>query len=188
MDKETLFKESKAIQKGHFLLASGKHSQFYFQAQNLLKYPDKAHLAGKLLSDLWSGKKIDVVVSLAIGGIVLGQEVARHLGARHIFLERKGKHFSLERGFQVHTNEKTLLVEDVITTGGSVKEAIKILENLDADIAGICSLVLRGSPDFKYPLKTLRKINWPVYKPKQCPLCKKKIPLYVPGTKQKKSR
>lgn len=183
MLKEIL-NETEAIKHGHFLLASGLHSEYYFQAQSMLQYPQHASMAGEEIAKLWADKKIDAVVSLAIGGIVIGQEVARHLNVRHIFLERKHKTFSLERGFTIHKKEKLLLVEDVITTGSSLKEVFPILQNLEAEIIGITSIVLRGETDFPYPLKYLLKIDWPKYTPDDCPLCRKGVPLYAPGTKQ----
>ncbi len=182
--EEKIFRETKAIKKGHFLLASALHSEFYFQAQCLLQYPDIASKAGSEIADMWKNNDVDVVVSLAIGGIVLGQEVARFLGVRHIFLERKNRNFSLERGFNLTDGENVLLVEDVITTGGSLKEAIEVLKKYSVNIIGITSLVLRGTLDFMYPLKTILKINWDKYSPDDCPLCQKDIPLYAPGTKQ----
>ncbi len=181
---EELLNKTGAIKKGHFLLASGFHSQYYFQAQSLLQYPQYASIAGEEIAKLWTGREIDIIVSLAIGGIVLGQEVARHLGVRHVFLERKNKKLSLERGFKIHKGEKILLVEDVITTGGSLKEAIPLLKKYPAKITGITSMVLRGEVEFSCPLKYLVKINWQKYSPEFCPLCKQGIPLYTPGTKQ----
>ena len=183
--EEKVFKETKEIKKGHFLLASGLHSEFYFQAQCLLQYPWYASDAGKEISGLWKNSHIDVIVSLAIGGIVLGQEVARFLQVRHIFLERKNRNFSLDRGFNLNKGENVLLVEDVITTGGSLKEVISKLKKYKIKIIGITSLVLRGKVKFSYPLKSLLNINWDKYSPDDCPLCKKEIPLQIPGTKQK---
>ena len=182
--KESSLIKVGAIKKGHFLLSSSLHSEYYLQAQSLLQYPDLASKTGKEIARLWKNENIDVVVSLAIGGIVIGQEVARHLGVRHIFVERKKENLSLERGFILNKKEKVLLVEDVITTGGSLKEAIEILKAYDPEIAGITSIVLRGKPDFIYPLKSLLKIDWPAYGRDDCPLCRQGIPLYTPGTKQ----
>jgi orotate phosphoribosyltransferase len=186
--KEKFFIESGAIKKGHFLLASGLHSEYYFQAQSLLQYPRLASRAGKEIAKKWKKDNIDVAVSLAVGGIVLGQEVARHLKVRHIFLERKKDKFSLERGFELKENERVLLVEDVITTGGSLKEAIEVLNTYRAQITGITSLVLRGNPDFQYPLKSILKIEWQTYPLDNCPLCREQVPLYIPGTKQRLPR
>jgi orotate phosphoribosyltransferase len=181
---EKILEETGAIKKGHFLLASGLHSEFYFQAQSMLQYPQKAQIAAAEIAALWNDTPVETVVSLAIGGIVLGQELAREINARHIFLERKQGHFSLERGFVLNKSEKILLVEDVITTGGSLKEAIELLHNYNVEITGITSLVLRGDPEFKFPLKSALKLEWPKFKPEDCPLCKNGKQLKIPGTKQ----
>ncbi|MFH1416174.1 MAG: orotate phosphoribosyltransferase [Elusimicrobiota bacterium] len=183
---EKILKETGAMKEGHFLLASGYHSEFYFQAQSLLQYPEYASDAGEQLAALWIDEEITTAVSLAIGGIVLGQEVARHLKVRHIFLERKQQTFSLERGFSVRPGERILLIEDVVTTGGSLKEAIPVLEETGAYIVGITSIVSRGNAEFRYPFKYLLSIDWPKYRPEECPLCAKQVPLYAPGTKQSK--
>ncbi|RLD17728.1 MAG: orotate phosphoribosyltransferase [Caldiserica bacterium] len=176
----------KAIKKGHFLLASGYHSEYYFQGYELLKYPRIASKLGKEISKMWNKDDIDVVVSLAVGGIVLGHEVARALNKRHIFLERKNKEFSLERGFKLKEGERVLLVEDVVTTGGSLKEAIRVLKKYKVRIVGITALLLRGNVKFRYPFKTLLKLKIEKYKPENCPLCRRNVPLSIPGTKQKK--
>jgi len=178
------FLEYGAIKKGHFLLASGSHSEYYFQGYELLKYPKIASKIGRDIAKKWKNKKIDVVVSLAVGGIVLGYEVARNLNVRHIFFERKNKVFSLERGFKLKKGERVLLVEDVITTGGSLKEVIKILKKYKVKIVGITAILLRGKVKFPYTVKVLLKMNMRKYHPKRCPLCKKNVPLYIPGTKR----
>jgi orotate phosphoribosyltransferase len=183
---EEILNKTGAIKKGHFKLASGNHSQYYFQAQSMLQYPDYASDIGNRIAALWRKEEIQTVVSLAIGGIVIGQEVARSLGIRHIFLERKDTKFSLRRGFSLEKGEKILLIEDVITTGGSLKEAISIITPLGAEIVGITAIVVRGNPSFTYTLKHLYSIDWPKYSEEECPFCKEGIPLQTPGTKQSK--
>ncbi len=181
-----IFKQTGALKEGHFLLASGLHSGYYFQAQTLLKYPKKASRVAKKLAKKWKGNSIDAAVSLAVGGIVLGQEISRQLGCRHIFLERKDENFSLRRGFHIKPGEKVLIIEDVVTTGGSIKEAIDVIKGYDADIIGITSLLQRGETDFDYPFQPLLKVNWPAYSPQDCPLCRDGIPIHISGTKQSK--
>ncbi|MBN2406595.1 MAG: orotate phosphoribosyltransferase [Elusimicrobia bacterium] len=182
--KEKNFIDTGAIKEGHFLLSSGLHSDHYFQAQSLLKYPKEASKAGKAIARLWKKDGINVVVSLAIGGIVIGQEVARHLGTRHIFLERKKGAMKLERGFSLDGGERVLMIEDVITTGGSLLEGIEVLKNYGVMIAGIGALVLRGKPELPYPVRTLLVIDWPTYTKEDCPLCRSGVPIYAPGSKQ----
>jgi len=186
-DIEIILKKTCAIKEGHFKLASGNHSAYYFQAQSMLQYPDYASRAGSAIAELWKKENIQTVVSLAIGGIVIGQEVARYLGVRHIFLERKDSNFSLRRGFSLEKEERILLVEDVITTGGSLKEAIDIITPLGVVIAGITSIVVRGTPRFDHDFRYLHKIDWPKYAEAECPLCREGIPLQTPGTKQTKT-
>ncbi len=179
-----LMQKTGALQKGHFLLASGLHSEYYFQAQALLENPEDASKTGSQVAALWKDEPIDCAVSLATGGIIIGHETARHLNVRHIFLERKKGVFTLKRNFKLSPGERILLVEDVITTGGSLKEAIKALEKYRPEIIGITSILSRGNANFNYPLKALKESRWPTYKPRKCPLCKKGIKLNAPGTKQ----
>ncbi len=181
-----IFKETGALKEGHFLLASGLHSGYYFQAQALLKYPRKTSKVAAKIAKKWKGLDIDVAVSLAMGGIVLGQEISRQLGCRHIFLERKKSNFSLERGFNIKEGEKVLIVEDVVTTGGSVKESVKIVEKYKADIKGITALLQRGEAKFNYPFKPFLKVSWPAYEPVNCPFCRKGLQLHTVGTRQSK--
>ncbi|MCD6413461.1 MAG: orotate phosphoribosyltransferase [Elusimicrobia bacterium] len=185
-DVKRWIEEKKAIERGHFVLASGFHSEFYFQAQKLFQHPEIASRIGGAMADLWKRRKIDKVVSLAIGGIVLGQEVARHLGVCHIFLERKNGELLLRRSFEIGKGERILLVEDVITTGGSLKEAIKIIKRKKAKIIGIAAFVSRRKTQFAYPLKILLDLKLPVYRPAVCPLCRRRVKLSVPGTKASK--
>ncbi len=179
-----LFKETGALKKGHFLLASGLHSEFYFQAQTLLQYPRKASEAGRKIAEQWDKNKVDTVVSLAVGAIVLGQEVARHMNCRHIFVERQNKNFLFKRNFSLKKNEKVLLVEDVITTGGSVMEAREVIKKTGASIEGIACMLLRGDVNLGYTVRPLLKTSWKTYTPAKCLQCKKGIKLYTPGTKQ----
>ena len=187
MQIENLYKETGALKKGHFLLASGLHSEFYFQAQSLLQYPAKASKAAEKIALKWKDKKIDTVVSPAVGAIVLGQEVARALNCRHIFVERKNNAFTFKRGFSLRPSEKVLVVEDVVTTGVSVKEAIEVIKKYKANILGIASLLSRGDACFSYAFTPLVKVKWPTYEPQKCPLCQKKIPVETPGTRQAKN-
>ncbi|MFC2061754.1 orotate phosphoribosyltransferase [Elusimicrobiota bacterium] len=187
MNKD-IFLNCGAIKEGHFLLSSGLHSQYYFQAQSLLKYPPLASKAGKEMAGPWKKKNIDAVVSLAVGGIVIGQEVARYLKTRHVFLERKNKALTLERGFSLSSGERILMVEDVITTGGSLLEGIQIIKEFGIEIAGISALVIRGKPDLPYTINSTYQINWEAYSADNCPLCAEGIPMYIPGTKQSKNQ
>ena len=120
-----IFKDSGALLDGHFILTSGRHSSSYFQCAKLLQYPKYLELFSKNIADHFKENEIDLVVSPAIGGIVLGTEVGRLLRKRTVFAERVDGEMKLRRGFEIKTNEKILIVEDVITTGGSVKEVMR---------------------------------------------------------------
>ncbi len=183
-DPRKTFMDAGALKEGHFLLASGKHSGYYFQAQSALQHPSVARETGKALAEFWKNEEIETVVSLAVGGVLLGHETAKALETRHIFAERKKGEMGFHRGFSVRPGERVLIVEDVITTGGSVREVIGKLESSGADIKGIAALLKRGKAEFKHPLRALMEAEWEAYDPSGCPLCLKRLPLSTPGTKQ----
>ena len=140
-----IFKDSGALLDGHFILTSGRHSNSYFQCAKLLQYPKYLELFSKNIADHFKENEIDLVVSPAIGGIVLGTEVGRLLRKRTVFAERVDGKMKLRRGFEIKTNEKILIVEDVITTGGSVKEVMSLVQSFGADIIGVGVIVDRSS-------------------------------------------
>lgn len=187
-----IFQKSGALLSGHFRLSSGLHSGKYLQGALVLQYPD---LAEKLCSQLASrlnlrGSKIDAVVSPAIGGIIVGQEVAKVLGCRAIFCEREEGKMKLRRGFEIGKGERVLVVEDVITTGGSVKEIVEIVRGEGGKVKGIGAIVDRSKPSLSDELATLNlslnsllRIDIETYSPEECPICKKGIPLQKPGSR-----
>ena len=140
-----IFKDSGALLDGHFILTSGRHSNSYFQCAKLLQYPKYLELFSKNIAGHFKENEIDLVVSPAIGGIVLGTEVGRLLRKRTVFAERVDGEMELRRGFEIKTNEKILIVEDVITTGGSVKEVMSLVQSFGADIIGVGVIVDRSS-------------------------------------------
>ena len=140
-----IFKDSGALLDGHFILTSGRHSSSYFQCAKLLQYPKYLELFSKNIADHFKENEIDLVVSPAIGGIVLGTEVGRLLRKRTVFAERVDGEMKLRRGFEIKTNEKILIVEDVITTGGSVKEVMSLVQSFGAGIIGVGVIVDRSS-------------------------------------------
>lgn len=187
-----IFQKSGALLSGHFRLSSGLHSGKYLQCALVLQYPD---LAEKLCNQLASRlelrrSKIDAVISPAIGGIIVGQEVAKVLGCRAIFCEREGGKMKLRRGFEIRKEERVVVVEDVITTGGSVKEIVEIVQGMGGKVEGIGAIVDRSKPSFSdelstlnLPLNSLLRIDIETYSPEECPICKKGIPLQKPGSK-----
>lgn len=187
-----IFQKSGALLSGHFRLSSGLHSGKYLQCALVLQHPDLAEkLCRELASRLEiSRSKIDAVVSPAIGGIVVGQEVAKFLGGRAIFCEREEGKMKLRRGFKIGKGERVVVVEDVITTGGSVKEIIEIVEKMGGKVEGMGVIVDRSKPslsdelaNLNLPLKSLLRIDIETYSPEECPICKKGIPLQKPGSR-----
>ena len=180
-----LFKESGALLRGHFKLSSGLHSGQYLQCALVLQHPERASLLGKELAGRFKNKKIDVVIGPALGGVIVSYEVARALGVRSIFCERKEGKMTLRRGFRLKPGERVLIVEDVITTGGSVKEIIQIVRSSGSELIGIGALVDRGikEKDFGIDCESLVSLDIKVFSPAQCPLCKEGIPLEKPGSK-----
>jgi len=184
-----IFKKTKAFLEGHFLLSSGLHSSKYVQCAIVLQYPTFAAYLAKNLASKFNSKKIDVVVSPAIGGIVIGQEVGRAMGKRSIFAERQEGQLTLRRGFELKKGERVLVVEDVLTTGGSIKEMTKVINKTGAKIVGVGCMVNRMAkkPNFKVPFEYLMKLEIKTYGANECPMCKDgKIQLVKPGSKTKK--
>lgn len=182
-----LFTQSGARLEGHFLLTSGKHSGEYMQCAKLFVEPKTSKQLCSALADKLKELKIDYVVSPAIGGIVMGYEMACQLGCKNYFAERgSDNEFTLRRGFEIKKGDKVLIVEDVVTTGGSVKEVIALMEQLGAEIIGVASIVDRsnGKVDFGYPYFSLLSLDIKAYEKENCPLCKEDIPLVKPGSRK----
>lgn len=151
MDKDfiKIFEETQALMHGHFILSSGLHSDTYFQCAKVLQYPKYLSMFGEILSNHFSHLDIDKVVSPAVGGIVLGTEVGRQLNKKTIFSERSNGKMKLRRGFNINENEKILIIEDVLSTGGSIKEVIDLIEQFKGNVVGVGVIVNRSlSPVF----------------------------------------
>ena len=144
-----IFKNSGALLDGHFVLTSGLHSPSYFQCAKVLQFPKYLTQFSKIISEEFSHKNIDVVISPAVGGIVFGTEIGRLLNARTIFAERKNGEMNIRRGFHIKHSENVLVVEDVITTGGSVKEVMTLVEKNKGTIVGLGILVDRSNGKIK---------------------------------------
>jgi len=181
-----IFEKSGALLKGHFLLTSGRHSNVYFQCAKVLQYPEYAEKICGLIAHHFKSVKIETIIAPAIGGIVVGQEVARQLDKRSIFAEREDKILSLRRGFTLEKGEKVLACEDVVTTGGSVFEVIDIVKNIGAEVVGVGYIVDRsnGKVNFGYPQFSAIKLNAVSFSPEECPLCKEGIELVKPGSRK----
>jgi orotate phosphoribosyltransferase len=191
MDKEKaleIFKETNAVLTGHFILTSGRHSDTYMQCAKLFVYPDKAEEICRALCEKLSGIDIDIIASPAIGGIIMGYQVAKILGKPNIFFERQNGVMTLRRGFELEKGSRVLVVEDVVTTGGSVKEVTEQVENMGCTVAAVASIVDRsgGAVDFGKKFVNLLSMDIKSYPPEECPLCRQGIPAYKPGSRDLK--
>lgn len=178
-------KRTGVLKEGHFILSSGRHSARYMQCAQLLQHPAEAEEAGRAIASLFRDAKVDVVVGPALGGVIIAHETARALGVRCLFAERKEGTMTLRRGFTIQPGERVLLVEDVVTTGGSVQEVAKLVKALNGKVVGIGSIVDRskGQKPFQVPFRSLLEFTMETHAPNDCPLCKEGIPVEKPGSR-----
>ncbi len=181
----TLFRRSGALLEGHFRLSSGLHSQGYLQCALVLQFPRNAEAIGAALADSVRSLGATAVLSPALGGIVIGQEVARGLGVRALFAERQGGALTLRRGFALSPDDKVLVVEDVVTTAGSTRETMAVAEQHGATVVGACSIVDRsnGTHGLELPYAALLPMDLPTYQESECPLCEQGIAVVKPGSR-----
>lgn len=179
------FRSAGALLEGHFLLSSGLHSPKYLQCALALQYPYDAAKYGDAIAEQFIGSGVETVASPAIGGLVIGYEVAKALNVRFIWTERLNGEMTLRRGFKVKQGERILVVEDVVTTGGSVKECIDTLESRGADVSSVASIIDRsgGAADVGVPRKSLVELDVPSYPPDECPMCSDGTPAIKPGSR-----
>ena len=182
-----IFEKLEVLRKGHFLLTSGRHSNNYMQCAKLLQYPEYTEEIIKGIAEEFKDDKIDIVIGPAIGGITISYEFARQLKTISIFTERENNQMVLRRGFSIPKDSRVLVVEDVITTGGSVREVINIVKQEGAEVVGVAALVDRtgGEVDFGTKLKTAFSDKFISYEPETCPICKEgNILLEKPGSRK----
>lgn len=187
-----LFEETGAYLRGHFRLTSGLHSPEYLQCAKVLAFPNYAERLGRELGQKLRSLAGDlqpaVVVAPAIGGIVIGHEVARALGVRSLFTERDAStnQMTLRRGFAVEPGERAVVVEDVITTGGSTREVIAVLQEMGAEVLAAGSIIDRsgGAVNLGVPRVALQTMHVTAYQPEECPLCKEGKPVVKPGSRR----
>lgn len=181
----SILSETGAVSEGHFRLSSGRHSGEYCQCARALERPDVAEELGRMLAGLFASDEIDAVVSPALGGIVIGHEVARALGVRSLFAERRGGAMELRRGFALTSGERVLVVEDVVTTGGSVREVAELVASLGAEVVGFGFILDRSGGDHGLPgaARSLLTRDMKSYEPDECPLCDRGLPLVKPGSR-----
>ncbi len=182
------FEQVGAIQKGHFKLTSGVHSDTYIQCAEVMQHPEFMHNLCSELGKKFRGDDIDVIVGPAIGGIIMAHVMARVLGpwVRAIFTERENGKMTLRRSFEILQGEKVLVVEDVTTTGSSVREVIDIVNSRQGKVVGVGVLIDRsgGKVDFGIKTEKLLTVDIKTYLPEECPLCKKGIPAVKPGSRE----
>ena len=179
------FRRVGALLDGHFRLTSGLHSSGYLQCALVLQHPAEAEVCGAAIAEHVRALSPEVVLSPALGGIVIGQEVARALGVRAIFAERQDGKLTLRRGFSLAPGEKVLVVEDVVTTGGSTQETIDVARAAGATVVGAAAIIDRsdGKQRIDVPFHALATITVPTYQPEQCPLCAAGKPVVKPGSR-----
>jgi orotate phosphoribosyltransferase len=181
-----LFRRCSALLEGHFRLSSGLHSPGYLQCALVLQHPQHAGALGAALADRVRDLRPTTVLSPAVGGLIIGHEVGRALGARAIFAERVDGVLRLRRGFSLSEAERVLVVEDVVTTGGSTRETIQVARAAGAQVVAAAAIVNRsgGSATLDVPLHALLDLTLPTYDPAECPLCASGAPIQKPGSRQ----
>ncbi len=200
MDVAQIYRDASALLEGHFILSSGNHSNRYLQSAKVLEDPKRAEILARALADQIqkSGISVDTVCAPALGGVLAGYELARALGVRSIFVERKEGSMSLRRGFEIEQGEKILICEDIITTGGSAMEAAEIIESLGGEVVAFAALANRGFcqregsdvtpsdlcklPSEK-PFFALADFTFEMFSPEDCPLCKEGSVAIKPGSR-----
>jgi orotate phosphoribosyltransferase len=180
-----LFRRSGALLEGHFRLTSGLHSPGYLQCALVLQHPQFAESLGQAIAEQTRALRANVVLSPALGGVVIGHEVGRALGVRAMFAERQDGQLMLRRGFTLAANDRVLVVEDVLTTGGSTRETMHVAKAAGAQVVGAASIVNRSgvSPTFDVPFVALLDFALPTYGPEACPSCAQGLPVVKPGSR-----
>jgi len=174
-----IFRITGGLREGHFKLTSGLHSDQYFDKLQVLQYPEHTAALASALAGKCDRAQVDVAIGPAYGGIILAYEVARQLGKRAIFATKDQGELKLRKEFHLAPGERVLVVEDVITTGGSVKQVVELVRDLGAHVVGVCALIDRsgGTADVGAPLTALATLQVAKYSPAECPLCARGIPL-----------
>lgn len=185
-DLLTLFRRSGALLEGHFRLSSGLHSPGYLQCALVLADPRDASTIGDALGNALKQYAANVVLSPALGGVIIGHEVGRALGIRAIFAERQDNGLALRRGFSLGPGDKVIVVEDVLTTGLSTRETMEVAKAAGAKVVAACAMIDRsaGNHNLDVPFHALLPMRLPTYQPESCPLCGQGLPLVKPGSRK----
>lgn len=174
---------AKVVMDGHFLLTSGLHSPRYLEKFRLLQFPEYTGRMCRMVADHYRGSGVDVVAGPSLGGVILAYEVARLLGVRAAYAERVGDGRGFRRGLGIEAMEKTLVVDDILTTGGSVVDVLKAVSEAGGDVVGVGVLIDRsgGGVDVGAPLYCCHTVEAPTYRPEECPACREGVALARPG-------
>ena len=185
-DVVEIFEKSGAVLKGHFLLTSGVHSPVYWEKFQVLQYPHYTEQLCGMIADHFRKGKVQIVAGPTTGGIILAHEAARQLGARSIFAEKEGNERTFRRGFKINPGEHVLVVDDILTSGGSIREVITAVTKRGGRVIGVGVLVDRSTQkvDFGAPLFSCHHSETITYPPENCPLCAAQIPLVKPGSSE----
>lgn len=186
-EAQGIFTESGALMQGHYILASGRHSNQYMQCAQVLQYPQYTEALARHLAEKFRDDKVEMVIGPAMGGIIVAYEVARQLGVTSVFTERLEGEMALRRGFMIDAGQRVLVVEDVVTTGGSVKEVMDVVKTFGGKVIGVGVLVDRSNGKVQFGVKqesvlTMNIESWPA---DECPLCKEgKLRAVKPGSRR----
>ena len=180
-----LFRRCEGLLEGHFRLSSGLHSRGYLQCAQVLQHPEHAATLGQALAERAARHEPGVVLSPALGGVIIGHEVARALGVRALFAERRDNRLELRRGFRLDPGERVFVVEDVVTTGGSTRETIDVATAGGGAVVGAAAIIDRGEQPVRFdvPFDALVHIPLPAYESAGCPMCARGEPLSRPGSR-----
>ena len=180
-----MLKEAQVLLEGHFLLTSGRHSDKYMQCAKIFQYAKYSEPLCRELAEQYKNDHIDVVIGPAVGAVQMAYEVGKQLGVKNIFAERENGVMTLRRGFTIEPGQRVLIVEDVVTTGGSVREVMQVVQDCGGVVAGIGSIVDRtgGSIDFGVPYKSAFSMDITSYEAEECPICETGAPLVKPGSR-----
>ncbi|MCL2527231.1 MAG: orotate phosphoribosyltransferase [Defluviitaleaceae bacterium] len=183
---EQILVETGALLNGHFQLTSGRHGQQYMQCAKVLQYPEHTAYIAEVIAQGFQGQEVDIVLAPAIGGIVMGYELARALKAKSLFVERENGEMTLRRGFEIPKGAKVVIAEDVVTTGGTTKEVIEIAKAHGAEVVGVGIMVDRSGGQVDLGAKVVAAYSKAIvsYTPEECPLCKEGVEIVKPGSRK----
>jgi len=182
---EDILMKTGALLTGHFRLTSGRHAAQYMQCAKVMQYPEETTCIANVIAEGFKDDDVDIVLAPAIGGIILGYELARALKAKSLFVERENGEMTLRRGFEIPKGARVLIAEDVVTTGGTTKEVMAVAQAHGAEIVGTCSMVDRTGGQIELGTKFIAAYSkaFASYEPEDCPLCKEGQPIVKPGSR-----